>query len=44
MANLHVGTMVCHANEQEEFLMSGNKTEKEQVKVHIRWIIRRDMQ
>ena len=24
--------------------MSGNKTEKEQVKVHIRWMIRRDMQ
>lgn len=44
MANLHVGIMVCHANGQEEFLMSGNKTEKEQVKVHIRWMIRRDMQ
>ena len=44
MANLHVGTMVGHANGQEEFLMSGNKTEKEQVKVHIRWMIRRDMQ
>ena len=44
MANLHVETMVCHANGQEEFLMSGNKTEKEQVKVHIRWMIRRDMQ
>jgi ribosomal-protein-alanine N-acetyltransferase len=44
MANLHVGTMVCHDNGQEEFLMSGNKTEKEQIKVHIRWMIRRDMQ